>query len=357
MRDKSPGFDGVFGRRPPPDQVNGVYPEGMRTHAQPMDDVRAEPVDFVAVQADDELISALAVGMAVSAPGVGGYDTDDRVAAMLAAWKADVDAEPIPQLIDIDAATAAVKSGRAPSSNVRYLRPLAGAAALLVFAAAGASIGAQDSRPGDPLWAVSKVLYAEHAESVEALAVVEGAQQKARELLAVGDRDGAAAALEEGRAAATEVLAEDGQGAVVQELMRLEVAVEDTIPGVPNAVEEPAQQQPPRQPAATEPTEAPPTGPAAQPTDPRSVSPDSGTTAPPPAADSTTPPPTATATPAEPSTGAEGQSSPSSTPPSETAATPSGDDLSGASTTASGTATSAGQKTVPRTTTTPPPPN
>lgn len=350
MRDKPSGFDSVFGRRPPTSKANGAHPEGMRTHAQPIDDVRAEPIDFVAVQADDELISALAVGMAVSAPGVGGYDTDDRVAAMLAAWKADVDAEPIPQLIDIDAATAAVKSGRAPSSNFRYLRPLAGAAALLVFAVAGASIGAQDSRPGDPLWAVSKVLYEEHAESVEALAVVEGAQQRARELLAVGDKDGAAAALEEGKAAATEVLAEDGQGVVVQELMHLEAAVADTIPGVPNAVEEPVQQQP----AATGPTNASPGSPAGQPTDdPGSLSSDSGPTASPPAAaDSTTPPAT---TPAEPSTGTEGQPAPSSTPPSETAATPSGDGLSGASTTASGTATPAGQ--TPTTTTTPPPPN
>lgn len=344
MRDKPSGFDSVFGRRPPTAKVNGVHPEGMHTHAQPIDDVRAEPVDFVAVQADDELISALAVGMAVSAPGVGGYDTDDRVAAMLAAWKADVDAEPIPQLIDIDAATAAVKSGRAPSSNVRYLRPLAGAAALLVFAAAGASIGAQDSRPGDPLWAVSKVLYAEHAESVEALAVVEGAQQKARELLAVGDKDGAAAALEEGKAAATDVLAEDGQGAVVQDLMRLEVAVADTTPGVPNTVEEPAQQQRQQQPAVTGPTEASPTGQATQPTeDPRSLSSDPGTP-PPPAA-------------AEPSTGTEGQPAPSNPPPSESAAAPSGDDLSGASTTASGTATSEGQAPASTTTTTPPPPN
>ncbi|MGH3615804.1 MAG: anti-sigma-D factor RsdA [Pseudonocardia sp.] len=359
MRDKPSGFDSVFGRRSSAAKVNGVHPEGMHTHAQPIDDVRAEPVDFVAVQADDELISALAVGMAVSAPGVGGYDTDDRVAAMLAAWKADVDAEPIPQLIDIDAATAAVKSGRAPSSNVRYLRPLAGAAALLVFAAAGASIGAQDSRPGDPLWAVSKVLYAEHAESVEALAVVEGAQQKARELLAVGDKDGAAAALEEGKAAATDVLAEDGQGAVVQDLMRLEVAVADTTPGVPNTVEEPAQQQQrQQQPAVTGPTEAPPTGQATKPTeDPRSLSSDPGTPPPPAAADSTTSPPTSTTTPTEPSTGTEGQPAPGNPPSSDSAAAPSGDDLSGASTTASGTATSEGQAPASTTTTTPPPPN
>lgn len=352
MRDNPSGYDNVFGHRSKTTKINGMHPEGMRTQTQPVDDVRAEPVDFVAVQADEELISALAAGMAVSAPGVGGYDIDDRVAAMLAAWKTDVDAEPIPQLIDIDVAVAAVVSGRTPRHNVRYLRPLAGAAALLVFAVAGVSIGAQDSRPGDPLWAVSKVLYEEHAESVEALVVVERAQQKAKELLAVGDKDGAEAALAEGKNAARVVLAEDGQEIIIAELRILENNVENTTPGVPNRVEEPAQ---PPQPGATRPTGAPPPGSAGRPTeDPGSGSSDSATTAPAPAADPSTPAPAPSTPPAEPIPGTEGQPAPSTTPSSQSTAPSSGDDLSGATTTASGTATSAGQEP-PTTTTTPPP--
>jgi len=353
VRDNPSGYDNVFGHRSKTAKINGMHPEGMRTQPQPVDDVRAEPVDFVAVQADEELISALAAGMAVSAPGVGGYDIDDRVAAMLAAWKTDVDAEPIPQLIDIDVAVAAVVSGRTPRRNVRYLRPLAGAAALLVFAVAGVSIGAQDSRPGDPLWAVSKVLYEEHAESVEALVVVEMAKQKVKELLEAGDKAGAEAALAEGKNAARVVLAEDGQEGIVADLRGLEDKVEDTTPGVPNRVEEPAQ---PPQPGATRPPGAPPAGSAGRATeDPGSASSDSATTAPPPTAGPSTPPPAPSTTPVEPSPGTAGQPTPSTTsPPSQTTAPSSGDDLSGATTTASGTATSAGQEP-PTTTTTPPP--
>ena len=66
-------------------RTNGHEPGGMGTQPVPLDDVR-EPLDLVAVQADDELINALSAGFAVSAPGVHGYDADDHVAAMLAAW-------------------------------------------------------------------------------------------------------------------------------------------------------------------------------------------------------------------------------------------------------------------------------
>lgn len=38
--------------------------------------------------------------MAVSAPDPDNYDGDERIVAMLAAWKAEVAAEPIPELVD-----------------------------------------------------------------------------------------------------------------------------------------------------------------------------------------------------------------------------------------------------------------
>ena len=126
--------------------ANGAVPEDLRSlvpmHelAEPSD----EPIDFVAVQADDELVSALASGMAVSAPGVAGYDADDRVAAMLAAWRAEVDEEPIPELVDIETATAVVtgrRHMRRPGRRARHLAPLTAAAALLVFTIAGVSVG------------------------------------------------------------------------------------------------------------------------------------------------------------------------------------------------------------------------
>ena len=74
-----------------------------------------EPIDLVAVQADDELINALSAGPGgVRGRRPAGYDADDRVAAMLAAWRAEVDAEPIPELVDMDPAVAAVRQRAAP---------------------------------------------------------------------------------------------------------------------------------------------------------------------------------------------------------------------------------------------------
>ena len=216
---------------------NGASPRGMGTRPIPMDDVPSEPLDLVAVQADDELISALAAGLQVSAPGRGGYDADDHVAAMLAAWKADIDADPVPE-IDLDKAVGAALAGRRPSGRLRHLVPVASAAALIVVAITGVSIAAHDTRPGDPLFSVSKVLYAEEATSYEALATVEQSRERAKQALAVGDKEAAAAALAEGQAAAEKVLAEHGRGEVEQRLHKLEVVVEDTEPGVPTFVED-----------------------------------------------------------------------------------------------------------------------
>ncbi|MGQ0575098.1 MAG: anti-sigma-D factor RsdA [Pseudonocardia sp.] len=242
----------------------------MGTRPVPLEDVRSEPLDLVAVQADDELINALAGGLQVSAPGVGGYDADDHVAAMLAAWKAEVDAEPIPE-IDLDRAVGAVLAGRRPSGRLRHLVPVASAAALIVVAITGVSIAAHDTRPGDALFPISKVLYAQEAASYEALDTVEQSRVKAKEALAVGDKETAEAALAEGQAAAATVLAEHGRGEVEQRLHKLEVAVERTEPGVPTYVEddeEPArgagapqgEDEPGREPPAATSSQEPPSG-------------------------------------------------------------------------------------------------
>ena len=165
--------------------TNGSRPPGMQSQPVAFDDL-AEPVDLVAVQADDELINALAAGMSVSSPGLGGYDADDRVAAILAAWKADVDAEPIPDLVDVDKAVSTVLAARPPSGRTRHLVPVAAAAAFLVLAIGGVSVTSYNAQPNDALWGVSKVLYSERAESVEAAARVEERIANAKEALAAG---------------------------------------------------------------------------------------------------------------------------------------------------------------------------
>lgn len=278
--------DHPFGKRR--NGSNGARPEGMRARPVPMNEVR-EPFDVVAVQADDELLNALAAGFGAPAgrSGSPGIDGGDQVAAMLAAWKADVDAAPMPQ-IDLDAAVGAVLEGRRtaqrPSGRLRHLVPLASAAALIVVAITGVSVAAHDSRPGDALFSVSKVLYAEEAASYEALATIDQSRARAKQALAVGDKAAAEAAVAEAEAAAGTVLAEHGQGEVIEQLHRLEVHVDETKPGVPNPYEE----QPPPQQAAqsgttasgsatTTPTTTPPAESTTTPQESGTTSPESDT--------------------------------------------------------------------------------
>ena len=122
------------------------------------------------------------------AVGVGGRPrgsgADDRVAAVLAAWKAEVDAEPIPELVDVDTAVATVRrrAGR-PRGTPADLAPVAAAAALIVLACGGVSVGSYSAEPDDALWPVSKVLYSERAESVEAAVRVEDHIAQAKQAL------------------------------------------------------------------------------------------------------------------------------------------------------------------------------
>jgi len=243
---------------------NGTWPDRMRLRTAPIDGPASEcdalagfagvlgfaevvgvdePVDVVAVRADDELINALAAGMFVSAPGLHDYhncDDGDRVVAMLAAWKAGIDAEPLPPLLDAAAAAAAaatVAVSRAVGNPARrYLMPLAGAAALVVSAIAGVSVGARSA--GDTLWGVSKVLYSEHAHSVEAAVGVAGRLEKVRTALAAGQTELAAQELAATVALLDDVAPEDGVSQLVQQQQFLTAKMSETPPNTetdPNA--------------------------------------------------------------------------------------------------------------------------
>jgi hypothetical protein len=200
----------------------------MRARSVPFE----EPIDLVAVQADDELINALAAGMAVSTPGVGGYDADDHVAAILAAWRREVDSTPIPELVDIDAAVAAVESGR-PRSRARHLAPVAAAAAFVVLAVGGVSVGSYGSHPGDALWGVSKVLYSERAKSVEAAARVETNIDSAKRALMAGQPIVAEQELQKASAELGQVRPEEGKAQLAEVQDFLIAKADETDPGTP----------------------------------------------------------------------------------------------------------------------------
>ncbi|MHA6617505.1 anti-sigma-D factor RsdA [Pseudonocardia sp. DLS-67] len=218
-------FGGHNGHGRDQNGTNGSRPPDMEAQPVAFDDV-AEPVDLVAVQADDELINALAAGMSVSAPGLGGYDADDRVAAILAAWKADVDAEPIPDLVDADTAVSTVLAARPSSGRARHLVPVAAAAAFLVLVIGGVSVSSYNAQPDDALWGISKVLYSERAESVEAAARVEDRIDNAKDALASGQPVLAAQELAQANKDLDVVRPQEGQSelAEAQDFLRAKAA-------------------------------------------------------------------------------------------------------------------------------------
>jgi hypothetical protein len=313
MRDDRDGVPDGFPVNGHP--TNGHHPNGaayppaltrvLPLRREPVDDADA-PVDLVAVQADDELVTALGARPAVparevAAPPSGGPDTggrarDDRLVAMLAAWRAEIDADPIPELLDLDAAVAAVVAGieaqqpavrRRPAGRVRHLASLAAAAAIVVATVSGVGLGSQDAMPGDTLWAIQKVVNPERAESVEAKVAVEGRLQRVRSALAQGDTATAARELDAIRTQIPAVRGQEGQPLLLQEQEFLAAKLADTPPGSPADLSTPPLSNPAAlptgAPSAPSAPDLPSSGPAitAPPasqsaTDPRSTDPGAG---------------------------------------------------------------------------------
>ncbi|MFI9007282.1 anti-sigma-D factor RsdA [Actinosynnema sp. NPDC053489] len=150
-----------------------------------IEDAVAGPGDDLAgIRADDALLDALG--------GRGGEEPDslveDELNALLLAWRREVDSPPVGELVDTDTAVATIAAARTPPpARRRFLIPLASAAAVLAIAFTGMSLVARDAEPGDALWGLTRVLYSEHARSVEAAVAVRT------------DLDTARAALRDGR--------------------------------------------------------------------------------------------------------------------------------------------------------------
>ena len=152
------------------------------------------PVDLAAVRADDALIDALAGGAGAAGDqgsyGFGGTD-DDRLAAILAAWRADIEADPMPELVTLDEAAEAVAAGHESRDRLRSRgrrrMPFAIAAVAAAVACAGLTVAVHGAMPGDTLWGVSKVFFSERAQSVERVEEVRNRIEAANGALARGD--------------------------------------------------------------------------------------------------------------------------------------------------------------------------
>jgi hypothetical protein len=263
--------------------ANGVRPGPVDLPTRPLPvDVADGPVDLVAVQADDELVNALGTGAAVTyGDRALGADSDprrprdERLAAMLAAWRAEIESEPIPELIDLDTAVAAVVAGmksdsvgarRRRADRLRHLAPLAAAAAIIVATVSGVGVGSQGAMPGDVLWPIQQVVDPDRAESVEAKIAIEGRLQVVRVALAEGDTETAARELEAITTEISEVRSEEGLPLLVQEQEFLALKLAETPPGTPADLTTPPTSDPTVLPTSV--AAVPPPPPASAPTDP-----------------------------------------------------------------------------------------
>lgn len=133
-----------------------------------LDDADDEPIDLAALQSDDALLDALG-GTDPAVPG----DSSGAAPALetlLVAWRRDVDATPIDDLVDVETAVSVITEARRPKRKIRkwHLVPVASAAAVLMIMCAGVGLAAREALPGDMLWSVAKVFYSDHAHAAEA---------------------------------------------------------------------------------------------------------------------------------------------------------------------------------------------
>jgi len=287
--DVPPGSPHPFGGVRGPNGSNGNGVQGrvdLPTRSLPVD-VAEGPVDLVAVQADDELVNALGAGAAVTYGDRGrGSDPDlrrhrdERLVTMLAAWRAEIEAEPIPELVDLDTAVAAVVSGikadavtarRKRADRLRHLAPLAAAAAIIVATVSGVGLGSQHAVPGDVLWPIQKVVNPDRAESVETKLVVESRLETVRTALSTGDTETAARELQAISTEIPEVRSEEGQPQLLQEQEFLTAKLAETPPGTPADLSTPPASNPTATSTAAPPAPPPPPPPSAS-TDPSQAS-------------------------------------------------------------------------------------
>jgi hypothetical protein len=246
-----------------------------------------EPVadDLSAVQADDRLLDAL--GSAT--PGAAGSLVDDELNALLLAWRNEVETEPFGELVDTETAIATIQAARPqPVSRHRYLIPLASAAAVLAIAFTGVSLVARDAQPGDALWGLTRVLYSEHAKSIEAAAIVRSDLDSARLALREGKVNEAREKLDKVEASLESVSTDDGKAQLEEKHKELEKELDTNASTTAPPVTTPPVTQP-TQPTQPSTSSAPPSSEPPVTTQPTPST--SSATPPPPTSNGEPPPP------------------------------------------------------------------
>lgn len=195
-----------------------------------------EAIDLALVHADDEYLDLLGGSRLADEDDPFGDFGDEHLTELLMSWRRDVDAEPIGELVDTKLATVTVQAAKMRRKRrPRLLVPLAAAAAVLAIMFAGVGLAARDAQPGDTLWALSKVLYAERARSVEAAETVKQDLAQARAALTEGNVEVAKSKLEEASTALPTVMSEDGKDELLEQHRSLLAQLPGTPSGDPGA--------------------------------------------------------------------------------------------------------------------------
>lgn len=156
----------------------------IRAAGGPIDDTVS--VDLNVVRHDDEFLDALIVGSALPLSDA----AERELGGLLFAWRTESLAAPAPvqpTLADVEKAIAAQETAAKRRAATRHLRLISGAAAITAVAAAGLLVLSENSQPGDPLWNVKKVVFAEEAKQTQATVDVQNNLERAEEALAAGD--------------------------------------------------------------------------------------------------------------------------------------------------------------------------
>lgn len=268
----------------------------------------ATPLDLAAVQADETFIASLESGQwaftenAVAEDAVADSPSAEAVLARLVlAWKQEIDAPAFPTLPTV----AGSEEARPARRRRRLLTPVAAAAAAVGIALSGVALLAHDAHPGEPLWGVTQVVYADHARSVVAATDAQAALGLAQRALVADSPAAARAALERASTALGSVTDKDARARLAAQWSQLRGQLTPELPpavSVPPPAAGPAVPAPPMVRVTTVPAPGPTTA------DPRAPKESPSPTPSP----TTTPSPVATTTPAV-----------STTPsPSTTTATP-----------------------------------
>jgi hypothetical protein len=188
--------------------------------------VDEDPMDIATVARDAELFEALAGG--------GPVPRDDDVAAMLAAWRADL-VDDLPTVRSPAPPPVATPAGSVVTLRRRRSRVLLAAAAAAVALGGVTTAAASVAGPESPLWPITRVLFPDRADATVARQEAQRTIDRAREAVTEQRYADADKLLDEATAL---IEAIDDPDLAARLLAEVE-AIRGLLPGLPGTVSQP----------------------------------------------------------------------------------------------------------------------